>query len=98
MSKTTDGKRAKAARAKFREAERKWNAAVRLARSWFWTFQAIKYPNRSRFKEGTDRAKHLRGYWDQIEDIAREKFGGVKPRPLPRKQGLQTGHLVTGHL
>lgn len=98
MSKTTDGKRAKAARAKFREDERKWNAAVRAARSDWWNNEALQYPNGSRFKNGTDRAKHMRGYWDRIEEIARTKFGGKKPRPLPRERGLTTGHLHTGKL
>lgn len=98
MSQTTDGKRRRAARREFARKMELWNAAMRKARESFWSHQAMQWPNGSRFANGTDKAKHLRGYWDEVERIAREVYGAKKPRPLPRERGLTTGGLRTGQL
>ena len=97
MSKKGDRARRAAARKKYADEMRRWNKSVRLARQHFWDFEAIK-SNKSRFENGTNKAKHLSGYWERVEEIAREKFGGRKPRPLPRATGLRTGRLHTGGL
>jgi hypothetical protein len=109
MSARTDAARKRAARKRYAKKLALWNDALRKARAHFWRVDsgeglanpgqasdALRLSNGSRFKAGTDRVKHLRGYWQQIEEIARKRFGGKKPRALPFTGKLSTGRLRVG--
>lgn len=86
MSKAADIRRKREGRNRLRMAWHRWRVALAKAREHFTAKLEAKNAaaGGSRFLVGTDREKHLRGYWKQIEAIARHRFHASKPRrPLP---------------
>lgn len=57
---------------------RRWKAAVLAARRQ-WRTKRGRDAAKRRFAAGKDVAAHLSGYWEQVQALARQIYGGPKP-------------------